>query len=110
MGYRSSWYLAIEGDTAKKIKQKIILGETLESVSSLLAFAENELEEEIIYFEAHDIKMYESYPDVAAFYAWLNTLDAEEYKYYELGEEEGDISHRGFAYELLRITTDVERY
>ena len=110
MGYRSSWYLAIEGDTAKKIKREIILAGSITSLGELLSSAESELDDDVIYFEAHDLKMYGAYPDVAAFYTWLDTLDENDFQYYEVGEDDGDITSRGTNFELLQLCTSVQRY
>ncbi len=43
------------------------------------------------------IKWYESYPEIAAVVNWLNNLPPEDYYFYRVGEESGDIDYQGSA-------------
>lgn len=109
MGYRSSWYLAIEGDTASKVIKNIKEKSLPENLLEFLDCAENDNSAESIYFEMHDTKMYESYPDIEEFYSFLDSLEDEDFKYYEIGEEEGDISDKGENCDLLYVRTEIIR-
>lgn len=111
MGYRSSWYLAIEGDTANKVRQIIKDKSFPEDLQEFMDSVEHEeFSDESAYFEMCDVKMYESYPEVAAFYKFLDSLDQDDFRYYEIGEEEGDISSQGLNIDLIYTRTEVVRY
>ena len=43
------------------------------------------------------IKWYEAYPEVATVMDWLNNLPPEDYYFYRVGEESGDIEYQGTA-------------
>lgn len=56
------------------------------------------------------LKMYDSYPNVAAFYAFLKYLDEVEsgdYSYIEIGEEANDITERGNGGDLY-VSHNIE--
>jgi hypothetical protein len=55
---------------------------------------------EVILFEFHDVKWYESYADVRAVMSEINKLESDETKdttfgYIELGENSDDVTHLG---------------
>lgn len=43
------------------------------------------------------IKWYESYPEIAAVINWLENLPPDEYYFYRVGEESGDLDYQGNA-------------
>ena len=74
----------------------------------MLNYSKKVEENGTILFEAYSLKMYESYPEVKAFYNWMDSLNEEDFRYIELGEEDGDISTKGLNYELIDVHTTVE--
>ena len=62
-------------------------------------------EREVMLFEFHDVKWYESYADVGAVMSEINKLESDETKcnsfgYIEVGEEIDDITHLGCPWEF----------
>jgi len=60
---------------------------------------------EVMLFEFHDVKWYESYADVGAVMSEINKLESDETKcdsfgYIEVGEEIDDITHLGCPWEF----------
>jgi hypothetical protein len=108
MGYRSDGQLVIS--------KKVLFIATLNNTSQPALLGEmdkNEFGKDHLSFTYVDWKMYESYPDVKEFYAWLDKLDdigeGYEYAYVELGEELEDITHRG-SHELIYVSRSIEAY
>jgi len=65
----------------------------------------NSKKREVIIFEFHDTKWYESYADVGAIMLEINKLESDETKcntfgYIELGDESNDITHLGSPWEF----------
>ena len=117
MGFRSNGCLAIDRDAWTVVKGLIALGdrkmpELIEKSCDIREAANG------TFIDFSYLKMYESYPDVQEFYAFMDWMDEFEsngiteyppYHYIEVDEDNG-ITSRGDNYELIYTTNVIEEY
>ena len=105
MGYRSSMVLCIKKDVYKKLQ---ILNQHFPSLfNEDFTESRDTYDESLMYFTAEELKMYTSYPEVAEFYKWLETVVlVENYHFIESGEDTGDVTESG----ELHHTMDTDMY
>ena len=108
MGYRSEGMLVI---SKKELENKKATDSGLPA--ALDDMSQGEFNNEYMSYVFSGWKMYETYPDVVEFYAWLDELDChaddEAYAYIELGEEIDDVTERGTT-ELINVVRTIETY
>lgn len=111
MGYRSEGKLIVDAKAYALVCIEI-------GKPSILDEFEEELDhpDGFVVFSYTGFKMYESYPDVAALYKFLERLDylsdtqeSDVYDYIRVGEEEGDIVRCG-TLGILSTCTTIEEY
>ena len=105
MGYRSDMVLCIKKSRFKKLQ---ILNQQPPSLfNDHFVPSGDNYDGTLSYFTAEGLKMYTSYPEVEAFYDWLDkVILPKNFHYIEAGEDIDDVTNIG----ELNHTVDTELY
>ena len=102
MGYRSDVFLRIAEPLVEVVQAAAKLDPKLEEI---LKEGSCELVKTDFHWES--VKWYDSYPEIQAIEGMLDDLDEDDYGFIRVGEEDGDVEHKGYPseYDMYTSTT-----